>query len=218
MSLHPILLIGGSGIVGRWTARLLRAAHSDTPLLIGGRDLGKARQAAAEIGDAEGVAVDLAAGDLGLGQRPVSAVAVFFTDERVASLRFAQARRAPYISISPGLNEIGPEVAAYIHDREAAPVVLGTEWLVGATSIPTLELAKEVRKGKICDITCKPENLLLNIQATEIESSRFCGYLHDDKTRSDLMEMADAYELLSIGSDRYLPMSALRFAYAAFRL
>ena len=151
MSLHPILLIGGSGIVGRWTARLLRAAHSDTPLLIGGRDLGKARQAAAEIGDAEGVAVDLAAGDLGLGQRPVSAVAVFFTDERVASLRFAQARRAPYISISPGLNEIGPEVAAYIHDREAAPVVLGTEWLVGATSIPTLELAKEF--GRVRDIT-----------------------------------------------------------------
>lgn len=142
MSPHPILLIGGSGVVGRWTARLLRAAHPEAPLLIGGRDLAKARQAAAEIGNADGVAVDLAAADLGLGECPVSAVAVFFTDVRVACLRFAQTRRAPFISISPGLNEIGPEVAAYIHDPDAAPVVLGTEWLVGATTVPTLELAK----------------------------------------------------------------------------
>ena len=59
MSPHPILLIGGSGIVGRWTARLLRAAHSAAPLLIGGRDLSRARAAAAEVGAAEGVVIDL---------------------------------------------------------------------------------------------------------------------------------------------------------------
>lgn len=67
------------------------------------------------------------------------------------------------------------------------------DWVEAEVPTLTVKLAKEIRKGKICDITCKPENLLLNIQATEIESSRFCGYLHDDKTRSDLMEMADDY-------------------------
>lgn len=151
MSLKPILLIGGAGIVGRWAARLLRAAHPEVPLLIGGRTLAKAKEAAAEVGHAEGVSLDLAAADLGLGERPVSAVAVFFTDERVAGLRFAQARGVPHLSISPGISELGPEVAAYIHQPAAAPVVLGTEWLVGATTVPTLVFAQEF--GRVHAIT-----------------------------------------------------------------
>jgi len=142
MSTHPILLVGGSGTVGRWTAKFLREAHPEVPLLIGGRDLEKAQQVAAELGGAEGVKINLRADNLGLGARPVSAVAVLFTDERVAGLRFAQSRGVPYISISPGINEMGPEVAAFIHAPTDAPVVMGTEWLVGATTIPTLEFAK----------------------------------------------------------------------------
>jgi hypothetical protein len=151
LSIHPILFIGGSGVVGRWAARLLRAAHPGVPLLIGGRDRAKAEEAAAELGGAEGVVLDLARNDLGLGERPVSAVAIFFTDERVAGLRFAQARGVPHISISPGIIELAPEVAAFIHDPDAAPVVLGTEWLVGATTVPTLELAKVF--GRLHDIS-----------------------------------------------------------------
>ncbi len=150
MSLAPILLVGGSGIAGRCTAQYLRAASPDVPLLIGGRNLAKAKEVAAEIENAEGVALDLAADDLGLGERPVSAVAVFFTDERIAGLRFAQPRGVPHVSISPGINEIGPEVAAYIHDPDAAPVILGTEWLVGATTVPTLKFAKAF--GRVHDI------------------------------------------------------------------
>jgi len=150
MSLAPILLVGGSGVVGRWTTRYLRGSHPEVPLLIGGRDREKAEQVAAAAGNAEGVAIDWAAADLGLGARPVSAVAVYFTDERIAGLRFAQSRRVPHISISAGINEIGPEVAAYIHQPQAAPVVLGTEWLVGATSVPTLELVKNF--GRVRDI------------------------------------------------------------------
>jgi hypothetical protein len=150
MSPNPILLIGGSGVVGRWTARYLREAHPDAPLLIGGRDLGRAEEAAAEIGHAQGVMLDLATGDLGVGERPVSAVAVFFTDERIAGLRFAQSRGVPHVSISSGLHEIGPEVAAYIHTPKASPVVLGTEWLVGATTVPTLQFAKAF--GRVHDI------------------------------------------------------------------
>jgi hypothetical protein len=139
---NPILLVGGSGVVGRWTARFLRAAHPDVAILIGGRDLVKAKEVAAEIGNAEGVKLALTVDDLGLGERQVSAVAVFFTDERTAVLRFAQKRGVPYVSISPGINEMAPEVAAYIHRPDAGPVVLGTEWLVGATTVPALEFAK----------------------------------------------------------------------------
>ncbi len=149
MSLVPILLVGGSGTVGRWTARFLRAAHPSVPLLIGGRDLAEAARAA-EMSGAQGVALDLTAEDLGLGERLVSAVAVLFTDERVATLRFAQARGVPHLSISPGIGELGPEVAAYIHRPQAAPVVLGTEWLVGAMTVPTLEFAQAF--GRVHDI------------------------------------------------------------------
>ncbi len=146
MSTKPILLIGGSGAIGRETARLLRAFHPDAPLLIGGRDLARAQAAAAELGGAQGgaqgVVLDLSADDLGLGARPVGAVAIFFMDDQVASLRFAQARGAAHISISSGVYEIAPEIATFMHRPNAAPIVLGYEWLVGATTVPTLELAK----------------------------------------------------------------------------
>lgn len=77
MTLDPILLIGGAGTVGRQAARFLRETYPELPLLIGGRDLARAQQAAAGIGNAEGVAVDLDAQDIGLGARPVSAIAIF---------------------------------------------------------------------------------------------------------------------------------------------
>jgi hypothetical protein len=151
MSLNPILLIGGSGVVGAQSARLLRAAHPELPLLIGGRDGARAQKVAAEIGHAEGVVLDLAATDLGLGQRPVSAVAIFFKDDHLAALQFAQSRGVPYLSISSGIHEIAPEVAAYTHRPQTSAIVMGAEWLVGATTVPTLELAKEFHQ--LHDIT-----------------------------------------------------------------
>ena len=71
MSVHPILFLGGSGAIGHRSAKALRAAHPDVPLLIGGRDLAKAEQAAEEMGGAQGVVIDPTADDLGLGDRPV---------------------------------------------------------------------------------------------------------------------------------------------------
>ena len=150
-SIDPILLIGGAGVVGRWTVKQLRAAYPGVPLLIGGRDIAKARQAAEETGNAKGIAIDLKMPGLGLESQPVSAVAIFFTDETTAALHFAQSRKVPYISISPGIHEIGPEIAAFMHRPDAGAVVLGTEWLVGATTIPALEFAKEF--SKVQDIT-----------------------------------------------------------------
>lgn len=57
----------------------------------------------------------------------------------------------------------------------------------------TVKLGKKARNGKVCDVTCKPDNLYLNSAATEIETARFVAYRHDDKTRSDLMDMAKDY-------------------------
>jgi len=137
-----ILLMGGTGAIGRQTASALRAMYPNVPLLIGGRDLVKSRRAASEIGNAEGVAIDSRATDLGLGDRRVSAVAVFYADHRLASLRFAQSRGVPHLSISSGIYEIAPEVATYMHSPGTAAIVLGYEWLVGATTIAALTCAK----------------------------------------------------------------------------
>lgn len=138
----PILLMGGSGAIGRLTAEALRSAHPEVPLLIGGRDLAKSRKVAQDIGNAEGVLIDGAADDLGLGERRLSAVAVFYSDETLAGLRFARGRGVPHLGISSGIFEIAPEIAAFMHRPDAAAMVLGYEWLVGATTVAVLEFAK----------------------------------------------------------------------------
>ncbi len=146
----PILLMGGAGAIGRQTVRSLRAAYPAVPLLIGGRDRAKVEEAAAEADGAESVVLDTTADDLGLGERPVGAVAVFYMDHALAGLRFAQSRGVPHLSISSGVFEIAPEIATFMHKPDAAPIVLGYEWLVGATTVPTLELVKAF--GRIDDI------------------------------------------------------------------
>lgn len=157
MSLDPILLMGGSGAIGHQAARALHAVYPATPLLIGGRDLAKAQKAAAEIGNAQGIAIDTAAVDLGLGEQNVSAVVVLYKDHSLAGLRFAQSRGVPHLSISSGIFEIAPEIACFMHAPEASAIVLGYEWLVGATTVPALHLAKafsrvnEIRIGALVD-------------------------------------------------------------------
>ncbi|SJZ84841.1 saccharopine dehydrogenase [Consotaella salsifontis] len=142
MSPDPILLMGGYGAIGRLAARELRSRYPDLPLLIGGRDLAKAREAAAELGEAEGVVLDPGADDLGLGKRPARAVAVFYSDDRLAGLRFALSRGVPHLGISSGVYEIAPEIGSFMLKPTASPVVLGYEWLVGATTVATLQAAR----------------------------------------------------------------------------
>ncbi len=157
MSFDPILLLGGSGAIGRQTARAIRATYPAMPLLIGGRDLTKAQTAAAKIGAAQGVVIDTSCADLGLGARKISAVVVLYKDHSLAALRFAQSRGVPHLSISSGVFEIAPEIASYMNDPGAAAIVLGYEWLVGATTVSALHLATsfsqvdEIRIGALVD-------------------------------------------------------------------
>ncbi|WP_129669413.1 NAD(P)-dependent oxidoreductase [Phytoactinopolyspora endophytica] len=84
--------------------------------------------------------------DLGLGNRPVAAIATLYRDDRLSALGFAQSRGVGHIGISAGPHEIAPEVATFMHQPGRAPIVLGTEWLVGATTIPVLQLASLFRR------------------------------------------------------------------------
>lgn len=142
MTQDAILLMGGSGAIGLLTAQALRAARPEVPLLIGGRDGAKAQATADRLGNAEGVAIDAHAQDLGLGDRRVSAVAVFYSDARLLGLNYAKARGLPHLGISSGIYEVAPEVAVLMNNPGASAIVLGYEWLVGATTVATLTSAK----------------------------------------------------------------------------
>lgn len=142
MSAAPILLIGGAGLVGSETARSLRAAHPDAPLLIGGRDLDRANALAAKLGNAEALRVDLGADDIAIGDRALSAIVIFVKDDRLGALRYALAHDVPHVGISTGTFEIAPEVAAWMA-RPSATVVLGSEWLAGAAALTTLHVARD---------------------------------------------------------------------------
>ena len=43
---HPVLIVGGSGIVGSQAAQTLRRLHPDLPIAIGGRNLERAKKTA----------------------------------------------------------------------------------------------------------------------------------------------------------------------------
>ncbi|CAN7143697.1 NAD(P)-dependent oxidoreductase [Bosea sp. LjRoot90] len=142
---HPVLIIGGSGVVGVQAAAAIRRLHPSLPVTIAGRDLGKAQAVAERLG-VEALAADLSRPDLGLPSDALfSAVIVFVKDDWSHALRFAQRHGIPHLSVSSGAFEIGIEAARFIHAPQAAPVVLTSQWLAGAALFPTLEYAKAFR-------------------------------------------------------------------------
>lgn len=67
--------------------------------------------------------------------------------------------------------------------------------IMGQMEVPTFTVRLQMitERGQVKAMTLKPENLELSSNATTIEDARYRAYLHDDKTRSDLLEMADEY-------------------------
>ncbi len=55
---RPVLIIGGSGIVGAKAAQTLRQLHPELPIAIGGRDVTKAMSVAGALGNAVAVKID----------------------------------------------------------------------------------------------------------------------------------------------------------------
>ncbi|MEV1083911.1 saccharopine dehydrogenase [Streptomyces sp. NPDC050211] len=155
---EPVLILGGSGQAGAGAAALLRQWHPELPLTIAGRDLGRARRVADELGAATAVTVDLGRSDLGLPpEHGHSAVVASLWDNHLHGLRYAQHRGLPYLSLSSGLVDIAPEVVAGAQRAAAAPILLASHWCAGVLVLATLNLAREfdridtIRVGAVLD-------------------------------------------------------------------
>jgi hypothetical protein len=138
----PVLLVGGTGLVGRAALRSLRARYPDLPLAIGTRSIAKAQAATQEETGVEALEVDLSRRDLGLAaDARFSAVIMFFKDDTLNAARFAQARGSAYLDISTATFEIGPEVSLHAQNPGAAAILLASNWLAGASTWAALHFA-----------------------------------------------------------------------------
>ncbi|MGW6268926.1 saccharopine dehydrogenase [Streptomyces sp. NPDC055060] len=155
---ESVLILGGTGQAGAGAAALLRRWHPALPLTIAGRDIGRARQVAADLGTATAVTTDLRRGDLGLPtEHRYSAVIAALWDNRLQGLRYAQDRGLPYLSISSGLTDIAPEVIAGAHRSGAAPILLASHYCAGSVTLAAVHLARQfdridtIRIGAVLD-------------------------------------------------------------------
>jgi hypothetical protein len=149
--LHPVLLVGGSGVVGRVAASTLRRFQPELSLLIGGRDLPKAEALAREVGRAQAISVDLMRADLAVAG-PVSAVVTLLKDDTLNALKFAQQRGVPLIAFSNWSFDIAPEIAQFAHRPAAAPVLLLGHVLGGTMIASTLHVARGLRAVRAIEI------------------------------------------------------------------
>ncbi|NUP14194.1 MAG: NAD(P)-dependent oxidoreductase [Polyangiaceae bacterium] len=143
----PVLIVGGSGVVGARAAKTLRKLQPDLPITIGGRDLAKASAVAKEIGHADASKIDLERADLGQPRdQSFSAVVMFVKDDTLHSMKYAQSMGAAYIGISTAAFEIAPEVGQFAHAPASAPILMASNWLAGSATLATLHFAREFQR------------------------------------------------------------------------
>ena len=145
-SKFPVLLIGGSGIVGVYAARALRKLAPDLAIAIAGRDATKAAVVASEIGGpTTSLAVDLKRDDLALpAGSAFSAVVVFVKDLGMQTMRYAQDKGIPYVAFSDFAFDIAPAIALFVHAPKRAPILMLGHVVGGTATLAALHFAKEL--------------------------------------------------------------------------
>ena len=154
----PILFAGGAGVVGREAVKSFRKRHPQSPILIGGRDVAKARSLAKEVGNASAVGIDIDQPQMGLGRDDrLRAIVMMAPDEGLNGLSHAQDLRIPYLSMGNWLVEVGAEMAHVICRPDASPVVLASHWHGGPAvfltqaAIQNMDSVRSVSVGAIVD-------------------------------------------------------------------
>jgi len=149
----PLLIVGGYGLVGEQAARLLRRRHPELPLLLGGRDPGRAQALAAALG-ASTVVVDAGSPQplASLPERPAAVLAAV-SDPGDHLLVDAMRRGIPIADIHrAGQASILDVAVAAAAERPAAPVLLSGSWLAGVSALLAAAVVGELGGADRVDI------------------------------------------------------------------
>jgi NADPH2:quinone reductase len=154
-SKSPVLLVGGSGIVGVRAATALRKLLPDLPLAIAARDHTKAATVARDVGGpTTSLVVDLSRDDLGLPDGSTySAIVVFLKDTEMRTMRYAQRAGVPYIAFSDFSFDVAPLLGMFVHAPTRAPILPLGHMLGGVATLAALHFAKELHAISSIDIT-----------------------------------------------------------------
>lgn len=142
--MKPIMLVGATGVTGSAVAQLIRTRHPHVPLVLTSRRLERGQALANSLGNATAISLDLADPKLQLEHANFSCIAVFVKDQGLALMDFAGVNAIPYLSISSGHFESGPDFAHGLAASKRAPIVLASHWFCGAATIPALDLARQL--------------------------------------------------------------------------
>lgn len=154
----PILFAEGTGVVGREAVKAFRRRHPRMPILIGGRDMGRAQSLAEEVGAAAAVRIDIDRPRLGLGEDDrLGGVVMTVPDNGLNGLSHAQDLGVPYLSMGNWLVEVGAEMAHVIRCPNASPVVLASHWhggpavFLSEVSTASMDVVHSVSVGAVVD-------------------------------------------------------------------
>lgn len=137
-----ILLAGGYGVVGAQAARLIRKHHPDVEILIGGRRQAEAEKLAAEIGKAQGVALDTTEADPLAATPEIDAVGVFVHETDDLLLRAALKRGIAYMDMTRGWDAMTRGLATAALFEMRAPALFTSHWMAGGPAIVAHALAQ----------------------------------------------------------------------------
>lgn len=153
MTAHPVLIVGGYGVVGTQVARILRAAHPGLPLAIAGRDRARAEALAGTLGRAAAHRADLGRADLGLpADAAFSAVLTLAKDHALNAQHLARRAGIPHIAFSDFAFDIAPAVALAAQHPAGAPVVMLGHFLGGTVMMAALDLARSFSRIEAIEI------------------------------------------------------------------
>lgn len=143
-----VVLVGGYGVVGAQLASLLRERHPDLPLLIAGRRDAPARELAARLGRAEGVALDVRSPQAlaALGGKP-RAVLSLVNDPEDTLLMAASRAGVPVLDITRWTSRLKATVLRLSGATPGAPVLLGSAWMAGL--VPRLVAMAAGKVGRL---------------------------------------------------------------------
>ena len=148
----PILLAGGYGLVGRQVAKLIRQQHPDLSLLIAGRNLEKAELLANELGNSQGIQLDVEQPNPLKGEQPSAIVAIVNAPYDYLLLDAVNGG-IPYLDVTRWPERLRASITELADKPLQAPVLFASGWMGGIASVIAVAAAQTLAKTERIDIS-----------------------------------------------------------------